>query len=67
MEAILATALILTSAILLCAIVGDEAWLVVTELGNWLRVAATGILGRSGRHVARGYGYPPRHRTRVTW
>jgi hypothetical protein len=67
MEAILAAALILTSAILLCAIVRDEAWLVVTELGNSLRVAATGVLGRNGRHVCRGYGYPPRHRTRVTW
>jgi hypothetical protein len=39
--------------IALSAIVSDEAELMVTELCNSLRVAATGILGRSGRHVAR--------------
>ena len=58
-------ALILASTIVLCAIVRDEAWLLVTELGNWLRVAAASLSGRSGRHVARGYGYPPRHRVKV--
>lgn len=53
------------SIIALSAIVSDEAWLLVTELGNWLRVAVASLSGRTGRHVARGYGYPPRHRSRV--
>lgn len=58
-------ALNVVSVFLLSAIVSDEAWLLVTEVCNAVAVAATGFSGRSGRHVARGYGYPPRHRRRV--
>jgi hypothetical protein len=58
-------ALIFICVILLSAIVSDEAWLLVTEVCNSLHVACASISGRSGRHVARGYGYPPRHRKRA--
>ena len=58
----LLVAVIFICVILLSAIVSDEAWLLVTEVCNSLRVAAASLSGRSGRHVVRGYGYPPRHR-----
>lgn len=57
-------ALILTSVIVLCAVVGHEIQLVATELGNSLRVHVAGVLGHRGRHVA-GRRRVARHGLRV--
>lgn len=58
----LSIAILLTTAIGLYGIVGHEIAMLATELGNSLRVAVAGILGRNGRHVGRDYR--PRHTQR---